>query len=100
MEIAKKRVFKITQKPGVTAKNSTGLVDPRLFKGGNNLNAFQDSATCLWFLKYDIGGLPEELKDRRFTHFKDLHDYVKRYFSKRGLDVTYNIHDDVEDSHS
>jgi hypothetical protein len=82
------KTFTIRPKEEGNAKSVTGLVDNRLFKGGNKLNAIQDAGTCLWSLKYEIGGLPEGLKDLQFTRIKAVEDHVKRYFDKRGLVAT------------
>jgi hypothetical protein len=79
------RIFEIKPKEGTSSKSSTGLVDNRLFKGGNVLHAYQDAATCLWYLKYEIGGLPEGLKDIRFTRLNTCAEHVRKYFDKRGL---------------
>lgn len=79
------KTFTIRPKEDGKSKTSTGLVDNRLFKGGNKLNAIQDASTCLWYLKYEVGGLPDGLKDMQFTRIKAVEDHVKRYFDKRGL---------------
>lgn len=83
------RVFTIKPKEGTSSKTSTGLIDNRLFKGGNALHAVQDSATLLWTLKYEIGGLPEGLKNQKWSKFDLLLQDVVRYFDKRGLTATY-----------
>lgn len=70
---------------GKSTKNSYGLTDNRLFKGGNKLHAIQDAATCLWTLKYEVGALPQGLKGVQFTRIRELEAHVQRYFDKRGL---------------
>ena len=71
---------------GKKAASSTGLVDPRLFTGGNNLHAIKMPPYGLWAFKYDSGGLPEPLK-QKFTSFKALFDFAKVYFLKRNLEI-------------
>lgn len=67
-------------------KATTGLVDTRLFKGGNRLHAIIDPTNCMWSLKYEMGGLPDPLKTK-FTSFKFLLEYCRAYFKKRNLDI-------------
>jgi hypothetical protein len=67
-------------------KNSSGLVDSRLFKGGNRLHAIRNPQNYMWSMKYDAGGLPEPLK-QNFTSFAKLKDFVTHYFHKRNLRI-------------
>ena len=81
------RILVVKPIEGKKALNSSGLVDPRLFTGANNLHAIQDPGNTLWSLKLDSGGLAEPLK-QRFKTFDTLLDFVKSYFRKRNLEVT------------
>lgn len=66
--------------------SSTGNVDTRLFTGENKLHAIYDVPRGFWSLKYEIGGLPEPLK-QRFTHFSELLKYVTHYYKTRNIEV-------------
>ena len=48
------RVLVLREIPGQKVRATSGLVDPRLFKGENALHVFMDPATCLWYFKYDF----------------------------------------------
>jgi hypothetical protein len=63
-----------------------GLVDTKLFKGGNQLHAVKDTNTDLWKFKYESGTLPDNLK-QHFTSFSRLYQYAEEYFGKRNLRV-------------
>lgn len=73
-------VIRDTSKP----KNAIGLVDNRLFTGGNKLHAVQDAG--LWHLKYDKGKLPQAL-EQKFTTFAMLFKVTKNYFDNRNIDI-------------
>lgn len=80
------RILVLKPKEGAQVLSSTGLIDNRLFTGGNSLKAVMDPTNCFWELKYEKGGRPEELK-RKFTSFPKLLDFARAYFGKRGLDI-------------
>ena len=82
------RVFSFKVKPNF--KKGTSMVDPRLAEGKNRLHAYQDGATCLWFLQYDHGNLPEPLRGQRYTRFESLEQAVRTYYGNRGYDVFLN----------
>lgn len=85
------RILVLEPIDGKKALSSTGLVDPRLFKegeDGNKLHAVMDMETCLWSLKYEKGAVPPVLKDQRFTGFKALKKYTEDYFAKRNIRIT------------
>lgn len=81
------RIFKLEQIDDKAPESSTGLVDRRLFKGGNRLHAVVDTEHCLWSLKYDDGLIPEALR-QRFTTFGRLHKFAEEYFAKRNIKIT------------
>lgn len=68
------------------AKNSGGLLDNRLFKGGNRLHAIRHPLSSLWYMRYDNGILPQQLR-QRFSGFNKLHAYASDYFRKRGVKI-------------
>lgn len=82
------RIIHMAVKEGEKIKGPTGLVDNRLFTGGNKLHAIFEGHTCLWYLKYDNGALPEPLRDKRYTSFKKAVEAAEIYFGKRGLEIT------------
>lgn len=77
---------------GKKTLDSAGLVDTRLWKGGNSIKAFM-SDTGLWYFKYDSGLLPDSLKVQ-FTSITKLVNFAKDYFAKRNLEVV-----EVKDIH-
>lgn len=79
------RTLVLEQIPGKGTVNSQGLVDSRLFKGGNTLHAIKTNNN-MWALKYAAGGLPEPLK-QTFTNFDTLFNFTSNYFEKRGLKI-------------
>lgn len=81
------RLLVLRPMDGKKPTSSTGLVDPRLFTGDNKLHAKKDSGSCLWYFKYDSGGLPPALKDQMFTSFKALMKYAEDYFRKRNVEI-------------
>lgn len=81
------RVLVLEEIPGMKAKSSTGLVDNRLWKGGNRVRAVLDGQSNLWSFKYDDGRPPEALSHQKFTKFSMALDYAKKYFAGRGLKV-------------
>lgn len=80
------RILVLKIQEGKTVKDVTGNVDPDLFKGGNRLHAIKDPETCMWYFKYDRGGLPETLKCK-FTGFSTALRYAQNYYKKRNLDI-------------
>lgn len=81
------RILELAVIDGKAALSSTGMVDTRLFTGGNKLHAIMDLETCLWRFKYDDGILPQPLKGV-FTSFKALRKFAEEYFLKRNIRIT------------
>jgi hypothetical protein len=82
------RVFRLEVIDGKKPVSSIGLVDPRLFKEGddaNRLHAYMDEYS-MWQMKYEKGALPGALTGK-FTGFKQLKDYAEDYFSKRNIRI-------------
>ncbi len=71
---------------GEKAKTSTGLMDKKLFTGENKLHLVQDQRNCLWYFKYESGGLPPPLK-QKFTTFPIAMDYVTKYLKGRNIEI-------------
>ena len=80
------RVFVIRPIKDKAPVSVTGLVDPRLFKGGNALHAKLDVHSSMWYLQYECGVLPQALK-QKFTNFSTLLKYVENYMKKRNLEI-------------
>jgi len=80
------RVIVLAPMPGKSTKSSMGLTDNRLFTGENKLHAIFDGGLRLWHLRYEIGGLPEPLKNR-WTRFNDMIKDVTSYFKTRNVQV-------------
>lgn len=81
------RVFVMAPIDGKAPKDSLGLTDPRLLTGENRLHAIKDPETCLWYFKYEDGGIPERLKCM-FTGFKDAKKYAEMYYNTRNIKIT------------
>lgn len=80
------RTLVLVPMQGKTVKDVTGKADPRLFNGENNIHGIYDEMSGMWSLKYEVGGLPEPLK-QRFLTFGDAEQAVRQYFSKRNVTV-------------
>lgn len=83
---ANDRVFVLEEIPNYKPLKTTGMLDPKIFKGGNALHAVKSDEDQLWFLKYEKGYVPGELQ-QRFTKFSVLKDFVENYFLKRGFRI-------------
>lgn len=81
------RILVLRQMDGLKAKSSTGLDDPRLFTGKNNLHVVMDGQNCLWNFKMDHGGLPELLK-QTFTTFAKAKQHAEQYYKARNIIIT------------
>lgn len=68
------------------AKNTSGVIDTRLFTGDNQLHAIMNQQTSLWKLKYDQGTVPPPLQCE-FTSFGKLKEYTEAYFKKRNIEI-------------
>lgn len=66
--------------------NSLGVMDKRLFDGGNRMHVIQDTQTSLWYFKYDFGAVPEVLK-MKFTNFTAAIKHVEQYLAKRNVKI-------------
>lgn len=80
------RILVLETIDGEKPLSSTGLTDPRLFTGENKLHAIKDPQTCLWYLKYEKGVLPPQLKGQ-YTGFNQLRRFCEDYFIKRNMRI-------------
>ena len=88
------RILLLEPIPGKDITNSAGLVDNRLWKGGNRLHAKKDPHG-LWYMQYDNGILPPVLR-HKYTSIQALIKFAEGYFRGRGLkliDVVDNFDD-------
>ena len=83
---APERILVLKVIDGEKPKTSTGTVDSRLFKGENNLRAIRDRQSNLWFFKYDVGGIPEQLKGT-WTKFEWAYKVAEDYFKARNIEI-------------
>ena len=83
---AKDRIFILGVIDDKKPKNSTGMVDTRLFTGENRLHAKMDPETCFWYFQYDAGILPQPLKTK-FTSFPSLKRHAQEYFKNRNIEI-------------
>lgn len=70
-----------------SAKSNTGMLDRSLFTGGNTLHAKMDTQTCLWYLEYEMGGLPMPLR-QKYTGYAPLLKHVTEYLKSRNAHIT------------
>ena len=80
------RILVLKPIEGENIKSSTGLVDNRLFKGGNRVHAVRDENSDLWFVRFDAGLPPEPLR-QKFTSFSKLFNFAEQYFKKRNINI-------------
>lgn len=80
------RILIVRPMAGKKPLSGTGLVDPRLFTGGNQLHAIQDPLTTMWTFKYELGITPPVLK-QKWTSFDKGLAFVKNYFKRRNLEI-------------
>ncbi len=81
------KVLVLAPMEGKKVLDSIGNTDPRLFKGGNSLHAVKDLTTGLWYCKYEVGDVPQVLK-QKFTKFGDLLKFTEAYFKRRNIVIT------------
>lgn len=80
------RVIGLKPIDGLKPKSSTGLVDPRLFKGENSLHLCMNLENSLWYFRYAQGNIPGAL-DQHFTTVEKALEYAKTYFRERNLEI-------------
>lgn len=80
------RIIVLKPMEGKKVLSSTGNVDNRLFTGENRLHAIYDINTGFWYLRYDVGTLPETL-DVKFSEMTPLLDFIRNYFMKRNVEI-------------
>lgn len=67
--------------------DNAGMIDKRLFSGENNLLALKDPVYDLWYIRYEHGTIPEELR-QSFTSFTMLFKHAKTFFNKRNIEIS------------
>lgn len=80
------RILVLKVKEGSKVLSSTGLVDKRLFTGENKLHAVRSDIDGLWYLKYEQGAVPAQLKVR-FTSFSKLKKFASEYLATRNIEI-------------
>lgn len=83
LQMVKSRTFILEQ---LDKKGDTGLFDPRVFKGGNNLRAVMDGKTTMWSFKMDKGLVPIALRDK-FTSLNELKKHANSYFTNKNIKI-------------
>ena len=79
------RIVILKPMDGKKVQSTSGLADPRLFTGENELHIYRDQR--LWKIRYKMGGVAEPLK-QSFTTFDQTLAVVKQYFLRRNIEVT------------
>lgn len=77
------RVFVLEQ---LDEKKATGLLDPRVYKGGNKLSAVMNPQTTMWTFKLEHGLVPLPLRNR-YTDYKSLYRHAEDYFSTKNIKI-------------
>lgn len=78
-------ILKLKKREG-NSMGSTGLIDNRLFTGGNSLHAIMDKQTCLWHFRYDSGILPVTLQTQ-YTSYRKAIEAATDYFNRRNVEI-------------
>jgi hypothetical protein len=81
-----KRTLVIKPLEGKLPKTSTGMVDSRVFAGGNSMYASMDPQTCMWVLRYEQGVIPQPLQGM-FTSFAAAKKHAEDYLRKRNCQI-------------
>lgn len=80
------RIIVLRPMDGKPTLDGKGLLDPGLFTGGNQLHALKHPLYATWYLKYEKGGIPNQLK-QQFTSFNKLVEIVNRYYNVRNVEI-------------
>lgn len=80
------RILVLQPIEGKEAKTSKGLVDNRLWKGGNELMAVMDETNCTWRLKYKAGAVPPQIQGV-YTNFTKAYNAAVEYFKSRDIEI-------------
>jgi len=67
-------------------KANTGLIDPAVFEGKNNLHIVMDTGTLLWSFKYEHGVIPPAFRNK-FTSFKQAKEHAEVYFKTKKIKI-------------
>lgn len=67
-------------------QKDTGLIDPEVFTGGNNLHVIADPGTLLWSFKYEHGHVPPHLRNK-FTDFNTAKAHAENYFKTKNIRI-------------
>ena len=80
------RILVLKPMEGEEVKTSKGIVDPRLWKGENELMAIMDETNCTWRLKYKAGAIPPQIRGV-YTNFNKAYTAAVEYYKHRGLEI-------------
>lgn len=77
-------VSKLVVLEQIDPKASTGMFDPQVFKGGNNLRLVSDMT--LWRFKMDKGLVPGSLRNR-YTDVNAALSHAAQYFAAKSIRI-------------
>ena len=80
------RLYRLEIIDGTQPKSVTGMVDPRLFAGGNKLHIKKDLETNFWSFAYDEGLPPRDLRCA-FTSLPAAIRHAEQYYNTRNLRI-------------
>lgn len=81
------RILELKVIDGEKPLSSIGLVDKRLFQGGNKLHAYYIPQLGCWKLRYEIGAIPAALENS-WSSFNQLVYDTSRYLRGRNLEIS------------
>ena len=94
MKLAKKdklkkddRILELKVIDGERPLSSIGLVDKKLFQGGNRLHAWYNPQFGTWKLRYEVGQLPQALENSWMSFDQLMYD-TSRYLKTRNLEIS------------
>lgn len=80
------RILELRVIDGEKPLSSIGLVDKRLFQGGNKLHAYYNPQFGCWKLRYEVGFIPQALENSWSTFDQLIYD-TSRYLKGRNLEI-------------
>lgn len=64
----------------------TGMFDPKVFSGENNLHVVMDLITGLWTFRYERGIIPGAMKGR-FSSFKEAYNFAEAHLKTKNIKI-------------
>jgi hypothetical protein len=81
------RILEVKVLDGEKPLSSIGMVDKRIFQGGNKLHAFYNPMTGFWKLRYEVGVIPGKLMNN-WLSFDQLLADTDKYLRSRNMYIS------------